>query len=361
MLPSAPMRLFLAAFLVTACGSSSEPPPAGAADTGTSAEDTGSETSTDAGIPHTTPEEIAFQAIAPLPAGEQLLINDWNASPNAVFSIKPDGTGATEIFRGYRVWAMGVSHAADKIAFSCGDPKQAERYGLEIGDAIQHTWVYDVATQKLAPLSKGNLNDECHSFSPDDKTLYVCRRYDFAFDGTNVTNKGWRIVGIDLASGASTFLSPDVAREYHLGPQPTPDGKELWYSITKVEPPTQKFRIVKTSLPAGGAATEIRADASRPVLSPDGKKYVFSDPTQKSALMISDVGGATATKVANGGTETRFSPDGSRIAFLTFDSANNCSHVEIAKIDGSEVDKPTRVVDCSKTKQFITELAWIVR
>lgn len=349
--------------LLAGCGSS-DPQPAAASDSAAVEEtivDAPVETAVDAAIPHPTPDEIEFAAVNPLPRGEQLLFNDWNATPNAVFSMKPDGTGVTEIFRGYRVWAMGVSHAVDKLAFSCGDPKQKERYGLEIGDAIQHTWMFDVATQKISALSKGNLNDECHAFSPDDKTLFVCRRYDFAFDGETVTNKGWRIVGIDLASGTPTFLSPDVVREFHLGPQPTPDGKELWYSITKLEPPSQEFRIVKTNLPAGGASTEVRADAARPVLSPDGKRYVYADPLQKSALMVSDVGATTSTKVADGGTEVRWSPDGTRIGFLTFDSTNNCSHVETAKVDGSEVDKPTRVFDCSTTKRFITELAWVVR
>ncbi len=358
------MRRSVLALFVLGCSSADPAQPS--ADTGAAPEDTGAVADTKpiedtATIPHTTPDEISYAAVNPLPSGEQLIFNDWNATPNAVFSMKPDGSAVVEVFRGYRVWAMGVSHAVDKIAFSCGDPKQKERYGLEIGDAIQHTWLYDVATQKLAPVSRGNLNDECHQFSPDDKTLFVCRRYDFAFDGENVTNKGWRIVSIDLASTTPTFLSPDVPREFHLGPQPTPDGKELWYSITKLEPPTQKFRIVKTPLPAGGPSAEVRADAARPVLSPDGKRYIFADPLQKSALYVSDVGGTASTRVAHGGTEVRWSPDGTRIGFLTFDSANNCSHIETAKVDGSEVDKPVRVLDCTKTKQFVTELAWVVK
>lgn len=360
------MRLFFAVTCCSfalACSSPEAATEAPVTDSGVAAEDvadSATETS-DGGIPHPTPAELSFKAVNPLPAGEQLLFNDWNATPNAVFSIKPDGSAAIEVFRGFRVWAMGVSHAADKIAFSCADPKQEERYGLAIGDAIQHTWVYDVASQTIAPLSRGNLNDECHAFSRDDKTLYVCRRYDFAFDGENVTNKGWRIVGIDMASAAATFLSPEVDREFHLGPSPSPDGKELWYSITKLTPPTQKFSVVKTTLPAGGASSLVRADAARPVLSPDGKRYVYADPLLKSALLVSDVGATTAgVKIANGGTEVRWSPDGTRVAFLTFDSAANCSHIEVVKADGTDAT-PTRVRDCAMTKEFITELAWVVK
>jgi hypothetical protein len=355
------MRVLLAS-LLCAC-SSSESPATSSADTGTVVEDTmpAEEAAVDGGIPHPTPDDIQFAAVNPLPTGEQLLYNDWNGSPNAVYSSKIDGTGQVEVFRGFRVWAMGVSHTVDKIAFSCGDPKQKEHYGLDIGDAIQHTWMYDVATQKITAVSRGNLNDECHTFSPNDKTLYVCRRYDFALSGEMVTNKGWRIASIDVASLSSTFLSPDVEREFHLTPSPTPDGKELWYSITKLTPPTQKYSIVKTTLPAGGASTLIKADASRPVLSPDGTKYVYSDPLQKSALFVSDVGGTMGIKIANGGTEVRWSPDGTRVAFLTYDSTGNCSHIEHVKADGTEVDTPTRVLDCTKSKLFVTELAWVVK
>jgi hypothetical protein len=298
--------------------------------------------------------------VSPLPAGEQLLFNDWTASPNAVYSIKPDGTGETEVFRVFRVWSMGVAHGANKIAFSSADPKQEERYGLAIGDAIQHTWVYDVATQTIAPLSRGNLNDECHTFSPDDKTLYVCRRYDFAIDGEYVVNKGWRITAIDLTSAASTFLSPLVDREFHLGPQPSADGKELFYSITKLEGTKQTYRIVKTGLPAGGDATLVRADAARPSLSPDGTKYAYSNPLQKGALYVSDLASTTSVKIASAaGTEVRWSPDGTRIAYLVHDAALNCSHIEIVKADGSQADSPTRIYTCST--KFLSELAWITK
>lgn len=351
----------LSAFLLLACSSGNETTPAAANDTGT-AEDTtpATDAASDARPepPHPTPEELSFQAVNPLPDGEQLLFNDWTGSPNAVYSMKPDGTGETEVFRVFRVWAMGVSHGVDRIAFSSADPKQEERYGLAVGDAIQHTWVYDVATQKITPLTKGNINDECHAFSPDDKTLYLCRRYDFVFDGENVTNKGWRITAVDMATGATSFLSPLVDREFHLGPQPSADGKELLYSITKLSGASQSFRIVKTSLPGGGDATLVRADAARPSLSPDGTKYAYSNPLQKGALYVSSLGSDASTRVSkNAGTEVRWSPDGTRVAYLLFDSALNCSHVEIVRADGSDADAPNRIYTCST--KFLSELAWV--
>ncbi len=344
------------AFVLFGCSSGSETPAA------TVVEDTGTmgDTATDApsAPPHPTPEELSFQAVNPLPAGEQLIFNDWNSTPNAVYSMKPDGTGETEIFRVFRVWAMGVNHGVNQIAFSCADPKQEEHYGLAIGDAIQHTWMYDVASQTIAPLTKGNINDECHAFSPDDKTLYLCRRYDFALDGDNVVYKGWRITSVDVATGATNFLSPLVDREFHLAPQPSADGKELFYSITTLSGTSQSFRIVKTALPAGGDATLLRADAARPSLSPDGTKYAFSNPLEKGALYVSTIGSDASTRISkNAGTEVRWSPDGTRLAYLAFDSALNCSHIEIVRADGSDADAPNRIYTCSS--KFLSELAWV--
>jgi Tol biopolymer transport system component len=160
----------------------------------------------------------------------------------------------------------------------------------------------------------------------------------------------------------STYLSPLVDREFHLGPAPTADGKDLLYSITKLSGGTQSYRIVKTSLPAGGDATLVRDNASRPSISADGTKYVFSNPSQKGALYVSDLASTTTTRVSkNAGTEVRWSPDGTRIAYLAFDSALNCSHIEIVKADGSDADAPARVYTCTSGGKFLSELAWIKR
>ncbi len=370
----------IAVFILVGCGSSTSSPVV-VSDTGT--DDVGAdaplgETAVDAGPPpHPTPKDLGFEALNPIPAGEQLLFNDWTASPNAFYSIKPDGTGEVEIFRIFRVWAMGVSATVDKVAFSCADPAQKEHFGFDVGDAIQHTWMYDVATQAITPVSKGNLNDECHVFGADAKSVFVCRRYDFRMQEPSpdvggesyLVNKGWRIAKIDLATLESTFVSPDGpstaggAREYHLGPQPTPDGKELWYSITQVTPPnTQKLRIVKAPI-AGGTPTTVREDAARPQLSPDGTKYAYSaaDTTNKGALFVASTDGSgTPVKITSAaGSEVRWSPDGTRIAYLVHDNANNCSHIDVVKADGSEVAAPFRVRNCASKPGFVTELAWV--
>lgn len=355
-------------FVVGGC-SSSEPTTAepqvdaassDAADAALDAPSEASDGSTPAVPP--TPAEISFEALAPLPTGEQILFNDWNGSPNELLSMKPDGTAVTKIFRVDRIWAMGIDRAATRLAFSCTDPKQEAKYGVAIGDAIQHTWIYDVATQTIRNLTVGNLNDECHAWSASGDALWVCRRYDFAYDGDFVTFKGWRIARLDLATGAPTWVTPEVKGEYALGPQPTPDGEDLWFSITEAKPPApQTQRVVKLALP-DGAPTTVREGASRPSLSPDGARYAYSSAAEKGALHVSQLDGTADVKVTSAaGTEVRWSPDGTRLVYLVFDSAANCSHVEVVAADGSDAAAPKRIRDCKVAGDFVTELAWIDR
>jgi hypothetical protein len=60
------------------------------------------------------------------------------------------------------------------------------------------------------------------------------------------------------------------------------------------------------------------------------------------------------------GNNAVWSPDGKRVAYLYFDSAANCSHIDVVQSDGSTATAPTRLRDCSKTGEFITQLAWFV-
>lgn len=306
-----------------------------------------------------TPADIRFSARAALPAGELLVVNDWRGDPNALYAMKPDGTARTAIFGASRVWSFGVSRDRKKIAFACEDPFAEARYGIKISDAIQHTWVYDVTTQQVSLLSKGNINDECHAFGPGDKDLWVCRRYDFTTEGRF---KGWRLGKTELASGAFAFVTPEeTSTVYRLDANVTPDGAELVSTRLEVSGgATQKYTIERRVL-ATGAVSTVRQDAGRVRLSPDGKSIVYTDYADARKLYVAPLDGLTPpVKILDkAGSDPAFSPDGARVAVLVDDRAENCSHVEIVKTDGSEAAAPVRVHDCARAKDFITSLAWI--
>jgi hypothetical protein len=315
--------------------------------------------------PLPTPTSIQFAAKAALPSGEQLLINDWNAQPNTVSSLTPDGATKTVIFEVFLAWSMGVSHDGKSIAFSCGDPTQQADFGLQIENSINQSWIYDVPTQTIRLVSHGNLDDECHTFGPGDTTLWVCRRYDFqeTGDGGDLmgTNKGYRIGRIDLPSNDFTFLTPDDPGDLALYPQPTADGGDVYYSTSQVVSATQTNDTVELVPLPCGTASSVRSNAREPVLSPDGTRYVYADDSQMGALYASNLDGTSTVKLTSeAGTNAAWSPDGTKVAYLVFDSTADCSQLDVVASDGSTAASPTRLRDCSKSGEFITELAWFV-
>jgi len=314
---------------------------------------------TDAGDPILSPSDIQYEAVAPIPSGEQLLFSDWNPTPNELVSIRPDGTSATKLFRVYRLWSFGAEPGGGRIAFSCGDPQQEAHYGIQVGDAIQHTWMYDAATESISLLSHGNINDECHTFGPAGTSLYVCRRYNFTSAGDY---DGWRIGRIDLDTLAFEFLTPDIDHTFDLYPQPLPGETSMIFGrIVWIPPDPQVISVQQMALP-GGTLVAIRTDGGKPALSPDATRYTFQKSTEGYALYSSRLDGTDEIKLSSAnGTDVAWSPDGTRVAYLRWDNAVGCSHIEIVAADGSQATAPERVRDCSMTGEFIAGLAWIDR
>jgi hypothetical protein len=299
-----------------------------------------------------TANDIGFTPLNPVPSGEQILFNTWSL-PDAVFSMRPDGTSVVEIFRVYRVWSFGVANGRDRLAFACGDPNQEQHYCLNLGDAIQHTWLYDFATQQIELVAGGATNDECHEFSPNDDSIYVCRRYDFTPD---LANKGYRIGRIALPAKDFSWITDESAAHMDLYGQPTADESELYF--TRVINADFSRTVQKMALPAGTPALAL-PNASGAVLSPDGTRLLYVDTEQDWTVFSSRRDGSDVVHVVNAaGSDLQYSPDGSRVAYLVYDDSVGCSHIETAAADGSEVDSPVRIRDCAQTGDFITQLAW---
>jgi hypothetical protein len=342
--------LVLAVLLCVAC---SEDDGGAVSDGGAGAPGCSEPAAPDAAVPRPTPAEIQFAAQNPLPSGEQILFNDWNPMPNSLRSIRPDGSGELELFRAYRLWSLGASHDGKTLAFACGDPQQEQNYGLSLGDAIQHTWLYDVATQSASVFAWGNLNDECHAFTQADDALWICRRWDFSDQGTF---KGYQVARLSLPCGELTLPTSPAQNQLELGPRPTPDESALYFTIVEIAAGKQTRRIVRQALP-GGQPELVREAATLAALSPDGTRLLFSDHTQAGALFVSQLDGSELVEVASdGGTSAVWSPDGSRIAYLWSES-QSCSHVQSVLADGSQAGSPLRVRDCGDA--FITDLAWV--
>lgn len=304
-----------------------------------------------------TADDIDFTPAAAIPTGEQILFNDWSF-PDRLLSMEPDGSNAIEIFSVYRIWSMGVSRAGDRLAFSAGDSEQEAHYGITIGDAIQHTFVYDFATESVEVAAYGNINDECHHYGPNDTAIYLCRRYDFTPEGTY---GGYRLGVITAADQSFEFLVPEEPMVFTLSPQVTADGSEMYFGRIQIMGAQQQRSIGKIALP-DGTPELVRGNAYRPLLSPDGTRYLYADSSQGSALYASDLDGQNQVLVSDlAGTNAAYSPDGTQVAFLVHDNAANCSMIHVAATDGSQSADPPIIRDCATTGEFITELAWFVR
>lgn len=306
-----------------------------------------------------TPQDIGFKAVNPMPSGEQILVGYWSL-PDTIGTMKPDGTEAKTLFEVFRVWSMGVSRAVDRIAFACGDPEQAKHYCVNIGDAIQHTWMYDIATQQVSLVSGGNVNDECHLFGPGDKNLYICRRQDFQPNGDN---KSYRVGRISLSDKAFELLTEETGYNMSLHGVPSSDESELFY--TWIEMPANSRTLMRKPMAgAPDAGSQVFLDdAGAMAISPDGTKFVYANTKDKSKLYIASLSDPTSsTKIADtNGVDVAFSPDGTKIAYLRWDDSVVCSHIEVVKTDGSEAATPTRIHDCGQAKDSPAELAWVVR
>ncbi|HEY8091651.1 MAG TPA: hypothetical protein VIF09_27485, partial [Polyangiaceae bacterium] len=83
--------------------------------------------------------------------------------------------------------------------------------------------------------------------------------------------------------------------------------------------------------------------------------------TASGELHVSSVDGKTDVLVTHDpGTNPTWSPDGTRVAYLFYDNAAGCSHIEWVKADGTTLGSPTRVRDCKGSGEFITQIAWFV-
>jgi Tol biopolymer transport system component len=165
-----------------------------------------------------------------------------------------------------------------------------------------------------------------------------------------------RIVKLDLASGQRTILFTASNNAFVSAAQVSPDGK--WIVMAYAPPEDPNLQSANTDLyvmPAdGSAAPQVllkratqKEDFFNPVWSPDGKYVYYShlmpdvNGTSKYTNFTYDLErvaypGGRPQKLIDSAFWPRLSPDGSKLAYVSFVPATNSNDVYIARPDGSQ-------------------------
>ena len=328
------------------------------ADTDTDS-DTDTDTDSDAGMPWLDPADIGFEEVDPPLPGECIYYGVWGSTgTDSVEMISPDGLATGTRFRVDRLWSFGVAHDGATIAFSSADPFQEEHFGVTIGDAIQFTWLFAPDAEPVQ-ITSGNINDECHLFSDDDQTLYLCRRASFwqeiVDDTFEFGNDPYRILTHALGSGEETWLTPLVEYTSDIGPAVMTGGDILFW---RQEPDLDQglWRMHGD----GSSVEEVRGGATNPVVSPSGDLVAFRQEWSMLVVAPADdlLGGTVILD-----TEPQFfygfsfSPDETRLAYLLGHDGASCSDLWVADVDGSD---PSMLLDCVVEGVFTSGVEWVV-
>ncbi len=220
-------------------------------------------------------------------------------------------------------------------------------YSSYRNDAME-LWILELATGSAKPLLQNGAVNVEPRFSPDGKrivfvsTLYNKRFHIFTADFTE-----GRIANLLRLTGEHKSDLPRYyysAYDHEINPVWTRDGRDIiyvsnrnhiygtggfWRTPSRVE--------AGTDVAAGAAAHEFHYEETnwkaRPDVSPDGSRLVFSSYLGRSwhNLWVMPAGGGDAFPIAYGDwdqTYPRWSPDGTRIAFIS----NKSGNTEIATV-----------------------------
>ncbi len=195
-------------------------------------------------------------------------------------------------------------------------------------DAME-LWMLDVATGKSHALTSGGAVNVEPRWSPDGKKiLWVSTEYNrrfhiFAAEVTNgeLKNKV-RLTGESKSSLPRYYYS---AYDMEINPTWTSDGKGILFVSNRGHiHGTGGFWLMKAA--PGAEAKEIHYEETnwkaRPEFSPDGSRMVYSSylGRQWHNLWVMPAGGGDAFPISYGDwdqTNVRWSPDGSKIAFIS--------------------------------------------
>jgi hypothetical protein len=336
--------------------------------------DTGPDIDFDAFPPPLTPEQLGFQAVEAPWSGSVIYFNTWGSGDgtdegkDAIRMIRPnvDPAGSTMGVRAraFSFWTFGI-RSDGTIAFASADPLKDTHYPdlANLGNAIQNTYLWGPAADDVPQqISFGRVNDECHVFLPDNKTLLMCRRAKFygvetpgAEPAIQWFNDPYRLVSLDTQAGTNTWLSPLNPLVNDLSAWPRDDGTLLFTRFFADEMKSSLY-----SMGADGTPVTLEVeDGNRAIVSQDGKVAWFKKNGSTWRADWNKLGAAVVVLIGDGkvADDLTPSPDGTQIAYTVADQAHNCSDLYVAKVDGTD---EIRILDCSDNANlFISGLRWI--
>jgi TolB protein len=230
-------------------------------------------------------------------------------------------------------------------------------YSSYRNDAME-LWILELASGVAKPLlANGAVNVEPR-FSPDGRrivftsTLYHKRFHIFTadFDGGMLSNVQ-RLTGEHKSALPRYYYSP---YDHEINPVWSRDGEDIIYvsnrghiygtgGVWRTRSRTQAG--AGEDLAAGDAAREIHYEETnwkaRPDVSPDGARLVFSSYLGRSwhNLWVMPAAGGDAFPIAYGDwdqTYPRWSPDGTRVAFISNQSGN--TDIGVVRVPGGIVE-----------------------
>jgi serine/threonine protein kinase len=217
------------------------------------------------------------------------------------------------------------------------------------GDTSSSIWRYSPSTKTLTQVTDESRNVDGGNglIELPDKSLVYSR---------NETKQSqiWT-AGADGKSPKALITEPDFA----VAPVASPDGRFLVYDLQK----NKASHIWRVGIDGKNAVELTNDDAStsdyNPQVTPDGKFVIFQRQLasiDRSVLMRVSIDGGQPEVIYSSDElsafQPRLSPDGRRIAFITFDVHTFDKRIEIASIDGSQLGKPYISLEYNLLNQF---------
>jgi TolB protein len=233
-------------------------------------------------------------------------------------------------------------------------------YSSYRNDAVE-LWILELATGDTKPLiANGAVNVEPR-FSPNGKRIvFVSTLYNKRFHIFTADIDGGKLTNVERRTGEYRSELPRYyysAYDHEINPVWSRDGRDIIYVSNRGHiygtggfwRTASSGKIDSGAAGAGGtnatsAGHEIHYEETnwkaRPDVSPDGRRLMFSSYLGRSwnNLWVMPVDGGDAFPVGYGDwdqTNPRWSPDGTRIAFISNQQGN--THIDIEHIPGGDI------------------------